>query len=54
MNKLISLLLCIIMLLSTCVISNAAYEPAHTKDADTLYELGLFKGMGTDANGNPI
>lgn len=54
MNKLISLLLCIIMLLSTCVISNAAYEPAHTKDADALYELGLFKGMGTDANGNPI
>jgi len=25
-----------------------------TKAADTLYSLGLFSGIGTDANGNPI
>ena len=54
-KKLVSLLLCVVMLASTVVIPvQAAYTPQHTAQAETLYELGLFRGTGTNPDGTPI
>lgn len=53
MKKLIAIILTII-----CLSTQVVYaEPlsADTKDlADSLYNFGLFRGTGTDSNGNPI
>jgi len=54
-KKLVSLLLCAIMMASMIVIpAQAAYTPQHTAQAETLYELGLFRGTGTNPDGTPI
>jgi len=54
-KKLVSLLLCVIMVASMAVIpAQAAYTPQHTAQAETLYELGLFRGTGTNPDGTPI
>ena len=54
-KKLVSLLLCVVMLASMVVIPvQAAYTPQHTAQAETLYELGLFRGTGTNPDGTPI
>lgn len=54
-KKLVSLLLSIIMVTSMVVIpAQAAYAPQHTAQAETLYELGLFRGTGTNPDGTPI
>ncbi|NLV85887.1 MAG: MBL fold metallo-hydrolase [Clostridiales bacterium] len=45
---LLSLFLCCICLVSCA--AGAGYE----RSAETLYELGLFKGTGTDSDGNPM
>ena len=55
LNRSIALALSIIMLLSVSIAVHAAeYIPQHTEEAETLYELGLFKGMGSNADGTPI
>ena len=51
----IALALSVVMLLSVSITAHAAeYAPQYTEEAETLYELGLFKGMGTNADGTPI
>ena len=54
MKKLLSLLLCCILVLSACVFSYAANSTEAKAAADQLYGLGLFAGTGTDAKGNPV
>lgn len=52
-KKIISTLLAIIMVCSMVPTAFAASAEA-TKAADSLYELGLFKGTGTNPDGSPI
>ena len=52
-KRLISLLLAIVMVCSIMPSAFAASDKA-TQAADALYELGLFKGTGTNADGTPI
>jgi len=49
---LLSLLICV-SLFAGLTVGAAGYTPQYTAAAETLYELGLFKGMGRDASGNP-
>ena len=55
MKKAITLILALILTLSvmTPAMATEGYTPQHTDAADTLYELGLFAGTGTDADGKP-
>jgi len=55
-KRLISFALFLVMLfsLSTGMTASAAYAPQHTEQAETLYELGLFRGTGTNPDGTPI
>jgi len=53
MKRVLSLVLVVVMLFSMAPVSFAASDEA-TAAADALYDLGLFQGTGTDANGNPI
>ena len=50
-KKLIAMLLCVVMVVSMAVVpAQAAYTPKYTAEAETLYELGLFRGTGTNAD----
>jgi len=52
-KRFLCLILTLIMMLSLLPVASAAsIEAEHT--AQGLYELGLFKGTGTNANGTPI
>ena len=53
MKKLVAALLSVVMMLSMVPAALAAGSEAE-QAADTLHELGLFDGTGTDANGNPV
>lgn len=54
-KKLVSMLLCLVMVVSMAAIpAQAAYTPKYTEEAETLYELGLFRGTGINADGTPI
>jgi len=53
MKQLLSLLLSFALALSFMPIAFASTDEA-VNAANSLYELGLFSGTGTDANGNPI
>lgn len=55
MKKLISLALVLIMTAALLVpAAHAAPAPRYTAEAETLYELGLFRGTGTNPDGTPI
>ena len=50
-----AMLLSLVMAVSLAVLpAQAAYEPQYTAEAETLYELGLFKGTGINADGTPV
>ena len=51
-KRLISLLLCLVLVLSLGTTAFAASDEASSA-AGSLYALGLFNGTGTDKNGNP-
>lgn len=55
-KRLLSLVLSLVMVLSMTagIAASAAYTPQYTAEAETLYELGLFRGTGTNADGTPI
>ena len=53
MKKWVSLFLAFAMLLALSLPAFAADSEAQ-EAAETLYELGLFKGTGTDAAGKPV
>ena len=56
-KRLLSIVLSIAMIASMRVGMTAAaaeYMPQHTAEAEVLYELGLFKGTGTNPDGTPI
>ncbi len=53
MKRVLSALLAVCLLLAMIPAAYAAQTEA-TEAADTLYELGLFKGTGTDADGKPV
>ena len=53
MKRLLSMVLSLVLLCS-CISPVFAASDEATKAANTLYELGLFSGTGTDSNGNPI
>ena len=53
-TQFLSLLLCLLMLLPMGMTAHAAYAPKHADKADILYNLGLFKGTGFDADGKPV
>lgn len=48
-----ALLLTVCMVFVMTAVSASAYTPQYEKCAQALYELGLFKGMGTKADGSP-
>ena len=52
-RKLISLLLVLVLFLTAIPMAAAASDEANAA-AQELYEQGLFMGIGTDTNGNPI
>jgi len=52
-KKITSLILALVMLFSMIPTAVAASEEA-TEAAEALYELGLFRGTGTNADGTPI
>ncbi len=56
MKKLVSLVLSLVLLLSVTLPAAATndYEEAAQTSAEELYELGLFRGTGTQADGSPI
>lgn len=54
MKKLITLALALIMTFSLMTPAMAAPAPKYTEEAQTLYELGLFRGTGTNPDGTPI
>ena len=55
LKRSMALVLSLVMLLSVCITANAAgYTPKYADEAKTLYELGLFKGMGSNADGTPV
>ena len=53
MRKLLILLVVLSLLLSLAPAALAA-DSAAERAAEALYEMGLFRGTGTDANGNPV
>ena len=55
MKKILSLILVLCLAISIFPIAVFAdYTPKYTVYADGLYELGLFRGTGTDKNGKPV
>lgn len=52
-KKALCLLLACMLMLSLLPTASAAEADAQ-KAAEALHELGLFNGVGTDANGSPI
>lgn len=53
MKRILSFVLSLVLVLSLIPSTFAASNEAN-EAAQSLYELGLFNGTGTDANGNPI
>ena len=53
MKRILSFVLSLVLVLSLIPSTFAASNEAN-EAAQSLYELGLFSGTGTDANGNPI
>lgn len=54
-KRLLSLALLLCLLLTVLPLQAvAAYTPKYTASADALYELGLFQGRGTGADGKPV
>ena len=54
-KRIVSLLLCLSMMVSMAVIpAQADYTPKYTNEAETLYELGLFKDTGTNTDGTSV
>ena len=53
MKKLLSLMFTLVLMCSLIPAAHAASDEA-TQAAQTLYELGLFKGTGTNRDGSPI
>ena len=53
MKKVLATILSFVVLMSAMSVGHAA-SPEATAAADNLYELGLFSGTGTGANGEPI
>lgn len=53
MKKFISLCLALVMALALAVPVSAAHTTTKEESAQLLYNLGLFKGAGTKANGTP-
>ena len=56
MKKRLSLLamtLALVLAVFTVSASAAVYEPQFTDEAEILYDLGLFRGTGTNADGSP-
>ena len=49
----LALLLMLSMVLVTVSVPAAAYTPKYTNYAEALYDLGLFQGAGTNADGTP-
>lgn len=54
MKRTISFILVLVLSLSLMVPAMAATVPQYTNEAEVLYDLGLFKGTGTNADGKPI
>jgi hypothetical protein len=54
MKKFLSLILVLVLSMSLMTPAMAATTPKYTEEAETLYELGLFRGTGTNADGTPI
>ena len=52
-TRALALVLMVSMVLATVSASALAYTPKHTNSAQALYELGLFQGAGTNADGTP-
>ena len=53
MKRLIAILVTLSLLV--CLLPSAlAFETDPSKAADVLHTLGLFQGMGTDANGSSV
>ena len=53
MKRVVSIILVMVMVFSFAPVAFAASDEANAA-AEGLYDLGLFQGTGTDANGNPI
>ena len=53
MKKLIAYMLCLALCLS-CMPGALAADDAAVRAAGQLYELGLFRGVGTGADGSPV
>ena len=53
MKKFLSLILTLVLVCSLVPVAHAAEDEA-TQAAQTLYELGLFRGTGTNPDGTPI
>ena len=54
MKRILSLLLTMILMLGVIPVTAFGASAEKTAAADTLYDLGLFSGTGTDTNGKPI
>ena len=54
MKRILSLLLTMILVLGAIPVTAFGASAEKTAAADTLYDLGLFSGTGTDTNGKPI
>lgn len=54
-KRVMAMLLCAVLATSLVILpAQAAYTPQYTDEAETLYDLGLFKGTGTKADGTPV
>ena len=53
MKKLLSLMLTLVLMCNLIPAAHAASDEA-TQAAQTLYELGLFRGTGTNPDGTPV
>ena len=54
MKRILTLLLTMILILGAIPAAAFGADAEMTAAADTLYDLGMFSGTGTDANGKPI
>lgn len=52
-KRLVSIVLLIVLVVSLCPVFASADSP-EVAAAEQLYELGLFRGTGTDADGKPV
>ncbi len=54
MKKILILTLALVAIFSTLCFASAAKVGVAEESAELLYDLGLFKGTGTDASGEPV